>query len=204
MILDYQTNRIADVTAVSVISSLADPVYYFWFLDGQYQGRTTAPRRSFQVPPGQQARVEVVDSNDPDFDPSAADVSRFPAQKTLWWVRSPDPDVDHYRVDQAVCAPLAPGVSGSWSSLLPMPFRGRSLAYAALGVAAALPYQWTYQFLTARLVDLALYKWRIVAVDAAGDDGAALALGPEVFVRVPDAPAFSIALDPAGCVVLSP
>jgi hypothetical protein len=61
--------------------------------------------------------------------------------------------------------------------------------------------QWTYQYLTDALDDLTVYRWRIVPVDRAGNDGTPVDIGPEKLIRTPDAPNYTISFDPGSSTV---
>jgi hypothetical protein len=166
--------RISDVTKVTVVSdlstsSLYGTIYYHWYLDGDYCGRTTAPYRNFQLKIGDQGRVEVVDTIDPDFDSAANAPTAYPARRTLSWVTSTS-SVDHYRVEQKKAA-------GAYSSI--------AKVFSVLG-------QWTYSAKSERLDDLTEYTWRIVPVDSLGNDGTPYVIGPELIVRTPDSPDFTV------------
>jgi hypothetical protein len=173
--LTYSTVQIGDTTLVTVTSTLTPPVYYYWYLDGQYLGMTTIASRSFRLLVGDQSRVEVVDSNDPSMDPFEYAPEAYPARKTLFWIQSLAADVDHYRIDQQENG-------GDWGQIAIVP---------------AIATQWSYMFLTARLDDLSSYAWRITPVDSIGNDGAPIEIGPELIVRTPDAPAFTASLNPS-------
>ncbi len=158
------------VTAVSNLSPGAgESIRYHWYLDGVYVGVTFAGVRTFALEHGDQGRLEVLDTLDPDFDPVANAPEAWPARRRLWWVRSTAADVDHYRVEQQ-----ADG--GAWS---------------LLGIVRHEASAWDYEYLTPRLDDLTEYAWRVVPVDAAGNEGTALSLGSEDLVRTPDAPDFT-------------
>lgn len=158
------------VTAVSNLSPGAgESIRFHWYVDGVYVGVTFSGTRTFALEAGDQARVEVVDTLDPEFDPIGGAPEAWPARRKLWWIRSTAADVDHYRVEQQ-----ADG--GDWS---------------LIGIVPDRPAAWSYDFLTPRLDDLTTYAWRIVPVDAAGNEGTPLDLGSEDVVRTPDAPAFT-------------
>ena len=169
----YRQNRLGQATRVTVTSDLAGTVYYHWYLDGSWIASTRAAERLFVLPPDDQARVEVIDTTDADFDPLANAPAGFPARRTLWWLRSLDLDAERYRVEQKVG-------SDAWSELAEV---------------VPLPTQWSMEYLTPRLDDLSVYRWRITPVDAAGNDGTARLIGPEKIVRRPDAPRFTISFD---------
>jgi len=169
----YTTTRLGNLTHVDVTSDLGGTVYYFWYLDGCHVARTLAPSYSFQIPTGDQARVECLDSDDADYDPYENAPDAYPPRRSLWWVRSQDTDVDHYRLEQSEGG-------GDWSTLARVFPR---------------PGDWDFSYLTGRLTDLASYQWRIVPVDTAGNDGTPITLDAHTVVRTPDAPEFSIAFD---------
>ncbi len=173
MITSYQTTRLGNVTTVTVTSDLSGTVYYHWYIDGAYVASTSVPMRAFHLADGDQVRIEVIDTNDPAFDPIAGAPTGWPARRTIWWVRSVDADVEQYRVEQKKDA-------GDWS---------------AVATVFAVDGQWSYRLLSDRLCDLADYTWRVVPVDAAGNDGTPIEIGPETIVRTPDAPNFAISFD---------
>jgi hypothetical protein len=57
--------------------------------------------------------------------------------------------------------------------------------------------QWDFFYTTPRLADLSSYAWRITPIDAAGNPGTVTTFTAEIFVRQPDAPAFSVAFNPS-------
>lgn len=166
MITSYNQVRAGQATVVTVVSDLGGTIFYHWFVDGAYVGRTAAPEKSFALDLADQARVDVVDTNDPDHDPLRNPPVGYPARRSIFFLRSTDADVDHYRVEQQKDG-------GAWSSL---------------GVVHHDPAKWSYAFLTPRLVDLSTYAWRVIPVDAAGNDGTAVSLSSEKVVRTPNAP----------------
>jgi len=171
----YQTTRFRNITTVAVISDLSGTVYYHWYLDGAYIASTTRPTYSFVLEQGEQARIEVQDTTDPNYDPIANAPAGYPARRTLWWIRSTEGDVDYYKVEQKKD-------SGQWSTI---------------GIVRHDNREWAYSFLTPRLEDLATYTWRIIPVDTAGNEGTPQTIGPETVVRTPDAPRFAISFDPS-------
>jgi len=171
-ITNYQITRLGVTVSVTATSDLEGDVWYHWYLDGLYQGVTTSPTRRF-VLEGEQARVEVVDTNDAAFDPYADPPESFPARRTVWWVRSLDSDVDHYRVEEKEG-------SGAWTTL---------------GIVQHDASKWSYELVTGRLTDLTDYEWRVIPVSKVGNDGSPVELAAERIVRTPDAPAFTIAYD---------
>jgi hypothetical protein len=173
MLTTYRALPLADAVRIEVTSDLAGTVYYHWYLDGAWVGSTTEPWKLFRPASGEQLRVEVLDTTDPDFDPLASAPAGYPATRTLWWVRSLDTDVLYYRVDQQLSA-------GDWEEVAQV---------------HAEPGRWDYQWRTGRLDDLSEHAWRIVPLDAAGNDGTPITIGPERIVRRPDAPAFTLVYD---------
>lgn len=171
----YRAVRIGDVTQVTVTTILASPVYYFWYLDGRYVGMTTIASRTFSLPSGDQLRLVVLASNDPDFDPLAAAPLSFPSTRTLFWIRSLSASVDHYQIRE----------------------QKNSEPWIVLANVPAVGTQWSYAFQTETLDDLATYSWQIIPVDRYGNEGAPLVTDPELIVRQPDAPAFTASLDQA-------
>lgn len=169
----YQTTRLGNVTTVRVTSGLSGTIYYHWYLDGFWVASTTAPRRDFLLPLGDQVRVDVLDTLDADFDPIANAPAGWPSRRLLWWLRSLDGGIEHYRLEQKKGA-------GDWSAVAVVRHQNES---------------WSYELLSDRLDDLSQYTWRIVPVDAAGNDGTPFTIGPEEIVRTPDAPDFAIAFD---------
>lgn len=172
--LTYTQSRNGNVTTVTVTSSLSGTVYYHWYLDGTWVAVTTTNHYSFMLLPGEQARVEVLVSNDAGFDfvantPPDATGSRV----TLWWIRSADTDVREYKVEQNQD-------SGGWSQIATVPY---------------LPSAWDYRVTSPRLDDLSSYEWRVTPVDLAGNDGTVTALDARTVVRTPDATDFTIAFD---------
>ena len=172
-ITDYSVVRIGNVSEVTVTSSIGGTVYYHWYLDGVWQGATTEPVKTFWLDQDEQARVEVLDTADADYDYTANAPDGYPARKTLWWCRSTDDDVDHYRIEQQQDG-------GDWESL---------------GRIHPRPNQWDFSLTTGRLDDLSDYAWQVIPVDILGNDGTALALDAETVVRTPDAPDFTATFD---------
>jgi len=173
-ITGYQRVRQGMVTTVTVTSDLTGTIFYHWYVDGQHVGGGLSPSRSFGLAAGDELRIEVLDTLDPDFDPVLNAPTGWPARRTLWWVCSLDEDVRQYRIEQKQD-------SGAWT------------------VIGLVPHEvgtWSHSLLTPRLVDLAEYQWRIVPVDSAGNDGAAITIGPERVVRSPDGPNFTATFDP--------
>jgi hypothetical protein len=179
-ITSLTSRRSGNATVVTAVSDLVpgvdEQLLYHWYVDGVYLGLTSGGSRAFAPEAGEQVRVDVVDSVDAAFDADDENPGGAPARRLLWWVRSIDSDIDHYRVEQQ-----ADG--GAWS---------------LLGMVPHVATAWEYSFLTPRLDDLTEYAWRIVPVDAAGNTGTAIDLGSEDVVRTPDAPSFTAAYNAVG------
>lgn len=171
--LEYAVTRLGNVTEVTVTTQLLEAVTYHWYLDGVYMGATTGPTFSFFVEDDEQAVIEVIDDPGNDFDPILQAPAHYPARYTLWWIRSLDSDVDHYRVEQNKDA-------GGWETLELVPHDDD---------------RWDYWVLTGRLTDLSTYQWRVYPVDAAGNDGTVLTLQGGKCVRTPDAVNFTATFD---------
>jgi hypothetical protein len=169
MITITSTSRINNTTVVNVTSSLTAPVWYFWYLDGVFVSTTRAPKYTFVLPAGQQSQVDVLDGN--TSTPPAAPTA-YPAVRVINFVRSLG-GVDRYRIEQQANG-------GAW---------------IAIGYVQDNPRSWSYQITTPRLDDLTQYAWRVIPIDAAGNDGTALSLGQELIVRTPDAPNFTVVFD---------
>lgn len=172
-ITSYSQVRDGNMTEVTVTSDLGGTVYYHWYVDGCYVASTTSPVKSFYLEVDEEARVEVLDTNDSAYDPIANAPAGWPSRRSLWWIRSTASDVDHYRVEQKK------GV-GSW---------------ATIGLVQHDDREWTYHLLTPRLDDLETYQWQVIPVDKAGNDGSALDFGSEKIVRTPDSPDFEISFN---------
>ncbi len=165
--------RIGNITTVTVVTILSAPVYYWWYVDGAFVDMTRSNSHSFYVETGDQVRIDVIDNNDPNFDPYANAPAGYPSRRTIWWVRSLSTDVAYYRIAENKDA-------AGWSQVATVYADDRA---------------WTYSYLTDRLDDLASYQWRVVPVDTLGNDGAVLARDAETIVRTPDSPNFSATFD---------
>lgn len=175
MITAYAQTRIQNMSVVSVTSDLAGAIWYFWYLAGAFVAATQRNTYTFLLQPAEQARVEVIDTNDPDFDPIAHAPAGYPARRSIHWVKSQETDASSYRVEQRKNA-------GAWSTI---------------GTIYAKPEKWSLVLLSPILEDLAVYEWRIIPIDQAGNDGTAIALAAETIVRTPDAPNFAAAFSQA-------
>lgn len=157
---------------VTATSDLGAGVVFYWYLDGAFVGSTSTGSRVFQLEAGDQAAVDVLDSTDPSFDPVANAPAGYPARRILEWTRPPEADVSSYLVEQQRAAE----------------------AWTALGVVPQR-LEWSHRLLTPRLDDLETYTWRVTPYDAAGNAGTAITIGPELVVRRPDAPGWSLSFD---------
>lgn len=177
-ITSYSQILVGGLTIVTVTSDLTPPpVYLHWYVDGAFIVQTTETSQSFFIPPGDQVRIEVVDSLDINFDAIANAPVGFPARRTVRWIRSDASDVAHYRVEQRKGA----GAWGSIGTIEPQPSN-----------------RWAFGLLSPRLDDLAVYEWRVVPVDAAGNDGMIVTIADtETIARTPDSPDFTVSFDPA-------
>ncbi len=174
----YTAVRIGNVTRVTATSDLTPPVYFHWWLDGTWVASTgTDPVYAFRQEPGEQLRIEALDTTDAAQTPEALAVASglvsWPARRTLWWIRSIDASVVRYRLEQKKGA-------GAWTSLALVPRDGEA---------------WIYSTVSDRLDDLTDYEWRVYPIDAASNDGTVIALSAEHVVRWPDAPDVTVAFD---------
>jgi hypothetical protein len=161
--------RAGDITTVTVASDLSGVVFYHWYLDGVWLGMTSAPSMSLRLGDGECGRLDCIDTTDPAFDGPANSPDEPASRRTIWWVRQPT-GVEKYRVEQRKNA-------GAWVSIGEVVQDGES---------------WSYSILTDRLDDLADYEWRVIPIDAAGNEGTPVALAAETVVRRPDAPRFIV------------
>jgi len=157
------------VTIITVASDLEDP-YYHWYADGSWLGVTRDPEFSIVLDGDDEIEITCQDTTDADYDPIANAPAGWPARKTIWWTAPADSDIDHYIIRQQLDG-------GAWTDLGVVNHDG----------------SWAYGFLTARLTDLGSYAWRVVAVDAAGNEGTLKEIAAATVVRRPNSPAFSIA-----------
>lgn len=165
--------RIGNQVQVTAATDTAGPVYFFWFVDGSFVGRTAAAQRTFWIGRDEQARIEVFESVDPETAYTAFLPVALSAGRTLWWIRSFDDDVARYRVDENVDAG----------------------GYNAIASVRHEAGRFSYRFVTGRLTDLASYQWRVVPVDQVGNEGTPVELDAETIVRTPDAPSYTVAFD---------
>lgn len=160
--------NVITMTAVSDIS----PVEFHWYIDGAYYDSSRHGVHTFYLKTGDQGRIEVFDTN-PGVDPFLYTPTQKPARRSLCWIRSLGTAVAHYRVEQK---------KGAGS-------------YSTVATVAHEEDRWSYSCLTERLDDLSEYTWRITPVDQAGNDGTAITVGPEMIVRTPNAPDFTVSFD---------
>jgi len=171
-IISYKQVEAAGLVTVTVTSDLAGTVYYHWWRDGDYCGKTEVPRMTFYVAAAGHAVITVADTNDAEYDYVADAPYVHTATRTLYWTATTDPCAA-YLVEQQEDG-------GDWEEIARVP---------------AEADKWEYHHETGRLTDLATYSWRITPVDGAGQEGTATTIGPEVVVRVPDAPTCSLSFD---------
>lgn len=169
----YHVVRIGETVEVTVTTTMSDVVWYFWYADGAYLGKTAGPTKTFQVPAGEQLRLDCVPTDQEDYDPLADPPEGYPSRRTLWWTRSLSADAAEYRIDQREG-------TDEWTTIAVVP--------QEIG-------KWDISIITGRLNDLTEYTWRIVALDAAGNESVPLTIGPERIVRRPDAPNFAVEFD---------
>ena len=175
-ITSYDQNQFGQLTVVTVVSDLVGSVFYHWYVDGAYVAFTTTPQYSIYLDFGEQVRIDVNDTTDPDYDAISNAPAGHPARRTLVWTRTIDllSGVKEYRVEQ--------DIDGG--------------GYVKLAKVARNGDQWVYVYLTSPLTDLSVYTWKIYADDFAGNPGvAALTYGPETVVRRPVAPDFTVSFD---------
>lgn len=168
MITSFTQSRAGNTTTITVVSSLVAPVFFHWYVDGQYVGGGTNTR-TFYLTPGDQNHIDVLDTTSVSFDPIANAPTGYPPVRRLFFTRSLAALVVSYRIEQQENG-------GAWS---------------AIGTVPDDPTQWQFSFLTGRLDDLATYAWRVIPIDKYGTDGTAVTLASELIVRLPDAPKFS-------------
>ena len=172
-ITGYRSIRVGNTHQITVASDLIGKIYYHWYRDGQYLIRTVASTYSMYLPPNAQARILVIDTNDPDFDPLANNPDKHPGHRSIHWIRSLATDVDHYRIEQ----------------------NKDGAGWTGIATSKHNKNQWVYIWVSGILDDLSDYQWRIIPVDRYGNDGTALTYQSETIVRFPDAPNFRVTYD---------
>lgn len=173
MITAYSISRAVDTITVDVVSDLVGVIAYHWYVDGEWQGATATPSRTFRIPLGGAVGVECVDTTDPDFDYWLAAPIGYPADRIIAWCRSVAEGVTAYRVTQQRDA-------GAWEVIARVPADRR---------------RWRYSYRATGLVSLSTYRWRIYPIGAGGVEGSPIEIGPEFFVCVPAPPAFATTFD---------
>ena len=172
-ITGYVTSRSGNIITVMASSDLSGTIYYHWYLDGVLVASSQSATYSVYLPIGEQAILDVIDTNDADYDAVGNAPEGHPARRVLWWTRTLDPEAALYRIDQQKDG-------GAWTEVGSQPQDNSA---------------WEYTFMTEKLTDLSTYSWRIVFVDAVGNDGYYLETLPEKIVRTPDAPDYTISFD---------
>lgn len=176
-------------------------IHFHWYIDGELVASTTSSRYSFYLPSGDQVRVDVLDTVDPDFDAVANAPAGYPARRELFWTRNTrsDPVLRTTRLGPSGSIPrlgdeseITPFVALSHYRLEQQKDGGGWTVLARVREKIGV---WEHRYRTARLTDLSTYSWRIVPVDINGNDGTVLTIGPEKIVRTPDAPNFTVAFN---------
>jgi hypothetical protein len=162
---------VGGTTAVTAVSSLSAPVWYFWWANGVYYGGTQTNRLVLRPDAGESLTVECAD-NSTDATPSFTSACA-PARRLIQWLRSTDAATASYLVEEQIGG-------GSWTKVAVVPAGATT---------------WQYEFRTAPLTDLAAYAWRVTAQDAAGRGGTPLVIPAETIVRTPDPPAWAFSFD---------
>ena len=187
------TVRLGTLTQITATTQLGGVVYYTWYRDGRLVQQGTSNRLTVSLPAGGQGRIACYVSNSATYDPAP---QRYARTRTVRWLRSIDDTVRKYRVDQAKADPDA---------ITPAALVAKSIedltawatwdAWTEMAVVDRDAEAWSYQIDTQVLGDLAVYKWRIVPLDAAGNAGTPVETKPQKSSRRGDAPDFAIALD---------
>jgi len=170
-------NRLFDSVTITAETVTPPPVWYDWFIDGLYMGRTVINTNTFLVG-DDQVQVEVliarsIDAPVPVRTPAAA-------RRLLWWIRSPD-EARWYRIDQQAGETGPYAIGAGWQPV---------------GRVRAVRGQWSHTWLTERLLDLTRYAWRVVPLDDGDNPGTPVVLATERIVRIPDAPRYTASVDP--------
>lgn len=155
-------------------SDLSGEFWFHWWADGEYLGRTRENYREFAFADGEEAGVVAYDTADDTFDPIANAPDGYPPRKVVRWHPSPDTDVAAYRIEE--------NRDGS--------------GWVAIGRIPVTPGRWSYDLVTGVLVNQARYRWRIIPIDVAGNDGTDVELWGNLEVwRKPNAPAWDFTFD---------
>jgi len=168
--LQYSVTRTGHALTVTAISALTGDLFYHWYIDGAYIDTTRVNTKTFVVEDDEQIVIAARVTHDENFDVILNAPPGYPARRTLHWIGSLDAGIKKYRIIQ----------------------QKEAGGYASIGEVMHDPTVWEYAFLSPRLDTNSNYDWSVVPVNAAGNDGVALALGPEKIVRTPDAPNYSI------------
>lgn len=170
-----QDGRLATVSADPPLSSAR--VYYHWWIDGEYSHVTADPSHSLRLDVGEQVQIDLWATTDPDFDPASASIAAFPQRRVVEWFDTEDDATDYYVLQTTTVATPA---ETDWLTSSVVRHDGR----------------WAYNAATEPLDDDSQYSFRVLPVSIAGNSGTPTEFGPELFVRRPDAPAFSATLNP--------
>jgi len=164
---------VGGTATIAAKSWLRGPLWFYWWVNGVYYGRTTSGRLTLRPEAGERLTVEVFDTRDPEFDRTTFISRCAPARRTLQWLRSTAAAAASYLVEQRIGG-------GGWTKIARVPANSST---------------WLYTWRTEPLADLTLYAWRVTALDAAGNPGSHKVISPEIIVRTPDAPAWSVTLN---------
>ncbi len=162
-----------ETTIVTATSDLSGTIFFHWYMDGAFIATTEIASYSFYLLDDEQVRIEVIDTNDVDFDPIANAPAGFPARRSIVWQPSLEDEVRSYDIQQKLGA-------GD---------------YETIGLIPHRPGTWRYRLLTPRLTDFGSYTWQVIALDAAGEILGAEELDAEQIIRTPDAPDFTVSFD---------
>jgi hypothetical protein len=163
-------SRSGSTVTVTATSSLTGTVYFHWYSDGRYVGGGVSASRTFALPAGEQARVDVIDTNDADYDAVANAPAGFPRRVTVEFVGSPDTDISHYIIEQ------------------------NNDDVARL---TATDRNWLYRWTSPVLPDTqgaSQNEWTVRAVNRAGNESATVDVTEEI-ARLGDAPDWSMSYD---------
>lgn len=170
----YTQSRLGDLTVVTAAPPIQGPLFYHWFVDGLHVSSSRNPELTVLLDEGERASIRVVTTHELIVDIESIAPVGYPSRRTLRW--NPEQisdDAGRYRVRQ----------------------QREADGYSTIGEVAAQQGQWSYSLVTPRLDDLTSYTWQIVPIDIHGNEKSALTVGPELIVRVPDAPDFDLLYD---------
>jgi hypothetical protein len=153
-----------DFCRVSVTTNLTGRVYWHWYVNGRYAGMSRASNRVFPVPRGAQANITSKPVRYASYNGAENEPLALSGEVTLEWTRSVDANIDRYLAQYQ-------SAGGPW------------VTFAKVRDSGA----WSYRVTTPQLDDDVVYSFRVVPVDAAGNDGTAADLGSERIVRYPTA-----------------